>query len=190
MMLDKGHEQMKTKSDKNSLQIIQKFLIDELGDYVESLGGRNLLGRIWGLLLTSEEPVSLKEISSKLHVSKPSISSTVNIGLQFEIFRKYFNPNFPRENFIHLGYDSMGMLINPGKRKLEKLYEKFSKSVKLINEIDDKKENNPKVDLIHERMKFISECFKIFIDEYDKLTEVVINKIENLRKKYKVGELG
>ena len=177
---------MKTKTEKDKLQVVQDFLIDEMGNYVESLSGRVLLGRIWGLLLTSPGPVSLKEISARLKVSKPAVSSSVNTGLQYGAFKKQYNPDFPRENFLQLRYNSIEMLINPGNRKLYNLHEIFSESVKILEEMNIKKENNAELFKINNRMKYLSECFKIFLDEYDKMSEVVVDKIKNLGKKFEI----
>ncbi len=181
---------MKTKVETDNLQSVQDFMIDEMGNYVESLSGRTLLGRIWGLLLTSPGPVSLKEISKKLKVSKPAVSSTVNAGLQYGAFKKQYNPDFPRENFMQLRYNSMEMLINPGNRKLQLLYEKFSHSVELMEKMAVKKEKDLELYKIYNRMKYLTECFKIFLDEYNKMSEVVVDKIKDVSKKYDIeGDL-
>ncbi|MFH1052450.1 MAG: hypothetical protein V1779_16145 [bacterium] len=181
---------MKAKIEKDNLQIVQDFLIDEMGNYVESLSGRVLLGRIWGLLLTSPGPVSLKEMAKKLNVSKPAVSSTINMGIQYGVFRKQYNADFPRENFMQLRYNSMEMLINPGNRKLQLLYEKFSESVKLIEEMGNKREKDEELKQIYNRMKYLTECFKIFLDEYEKMSKIVVDKIKDLGKKYEIeGDL-
>jgi DNA-binding transcriptional regulator GbsR (MarR family) len=190
MMLDLAKNiDMKTKGNKDNLEKVQDYLIDELGHYVDSLGGRVLLGRIWGLLLTSPEPVSLKEISAKLNVSKPAVSSTVNIGLQYGVFTKYYHNEYPRENFVRLKYDSLEMLVNPGRKKLENLYDKFKKGVELIDNMDIDNKEKEDLESIHVRMKYITECFKIFLDEYEKMSEIVIKKFKVLDKKYNTGGL-
>lgn len=170
----------------NGLEKIQDFLINEMGNYVESLSGRALLGRIWGLLLTSPEPVSFKEMSRKLKVSKPAISSTVNIGLQYGVFKKFYNPEFPRENFMQLRYNSMEMLINPGIKKLNYLYEVFSDGVKLMEGMGIKNEKNMELIIMYNRMNYLKECFKIFLDEYEKMSEIVVEKIRELGSKYDI----
>ena len=180
---------MKNNEKKDSLRIVRNFLVDELGHYVDSLGGRVLLGRIWGLLLTSPEPLSLKEISAILRVSKPAVSSTVNIGLQYGVFTKHYHKDYPRENFVRLKYDSLEMLVNPGRHKLANLYDKFKKGVELMDDMDISKEEKNELVSIHVRMKYITECFKIFLEEYGKMSEVVINKFRDLEKKYNIGGL-
>ena len=155
-----------------------------MGNYIESLSGKALLGRVWGLLLTSPKPVSLKEISRKLKVSKPAISSAVNIGLQYGVFKKQYNPDFPRENFMQLRYNSLDMLINPGNKKLNYLYEIFSDGVKLIEEMGIKNEKDWELISLYNPMKYLKECFKIFLYEYEKMSEIVLGKIKELSRKY------
>jgi DNA-binding transcriptional regulator GbsR (MarR family) len=172
---------------KEILEVVQEELINDLGQYIESLGGKTLLGRIWGLLLTSPEPVSLKEMTNRLNVSKPAISATVNMGLQYGVFSKVYNPKFPRENIIKLNIDSMEMLIAPGMKKLSTLFDKFSNASKRLEEKANSKYNDTGFDIIEQRLMYLTESYKIFLDEYKKMAQIVIDKIKPLEEELKKG---
>ena len=179
---------MKNKMKKKEvLEEVQQDLINDLGQYVESLGGKTLLGRIWGLLLTSAEPVSLKDMTNKLHVSKPAISATVNIGLQFGVFIKVYNPQYPRENFIKLNVDSMEMLIRPGMKKLSILHTKFKKALDELKDSSIEKSKDTEFDTVEKRLDYMTLAFRIFLDEYEIMSQIVIDKIKPLEEELKKG---
>ncbi len=165
----------------------KQYLIDEMGNFVDALGGRALLGRIWGLALSSLRPLSLKEIARKLDVSKPAASSALNIGLQREVFKKIYNPDFPRENFYEMRLHSLDMIINPGTIKLYRIYTITDDALSLIEESEIFKENNKDVIKLHKHLSYIRKCFKIFLEEYDKFTEKVKERIEKIEKEFKTG---
>ena len=49
-------------------------IVEEMAGFFEQLGASANLGRMFGLLLTSPEPLSLETIAGRMHVSKPAVS--------------------------------------------------------------------------------------------------------------------
>jgi len=172
----------------NGAEKAKRYLIDEMGHFVDAIGGRALLGRIWGLTLSSLDPISLKEISRILNVSKPAASSAISIGLQHEVFKKIYNSDYPRENFIEMRLKALDMVINPGTIKLNRIHNITDKAVSLIEESEGFKENNKDVIKLHKRLSYIRNCFTIFLEEYDKFTEKVKERIEVIENDFKKGE--
>jgi len=75
-------------------------------------------------------------------------------------------------------------------KKLNYLYEIFSDAVKLIEEMGIKKEKNMELISLYNRMKYLRECFKIFLDEYEKMSEIVMERIKEIGSKYDItGEM-
>lgn len=55
------------------------ILINEMGILFENFGVNPIMGRIYGLLLESESPISLIDISETLNLSKAAISIQIRI---------------------------------------------------------------------------------------------------------------
>ena len=106
---------------------VEDHIANEFGHYLEMMGAKATLGRIWGLLLTQSKPMSLKDIAFRLNVSKPAVSTTIKIGAQLELFKKVYNPEFPRESFYEVKVEFMEMIIDPGLKKLKILTDQVKK---------------------------------------------------------------
>ncbi len=60
---------MNEKRNQNHSEIVE-----EMAGFFEQLGASANLGRMFGLLLTSPEPLSLETIAERMQVSKPAVS--------------------------------------------------------------------------------------------------------------------
>jgi predicted transcriptional regulator len=56
--------------------------VERIGLTLESLGTTRTLGRLFGLLLVAERPMSLDQLASALQVSKASISTNARVCVQ------------------------------------------------------------------------------------------------------------
>ncbi len=159
---------------------VEDFIIDEFGSYVESVGSKVLLGRIWGLLITKHEPMSLSNISERLGVSKPAISNTISIGVHLGIFKKVYMQEYPREFFYVMNVEFLEMVIDPGIKKLSVLIDKFKKAGRMIEnegEITDEE-----LKMTYERVDFLIRAFEIVLEEYHRFGDVVKERIRELHK--------
>lgn len=64
------------------------MIIDEFELIFNKFGVNPIIGRIFGLLLSSNQPLSLVEIAERLSLSKASISIKIRILLDMEYCRK------------------------------------------------------------------------------------------------------
>ena len=98
---------------------IEESLMDEMGDYFEQLGTRTMAGRILGLMIAQNKPISLKVISAKLRVSKPATIVSLYMLEQLLIIRKVYVPEYPRENFYEMSHDFYDFLFHTVMKKLD-----------------------------------------------------------------------
>ncbi|MBX3045038.1 MAG: hypothetical protein KIT33_14690 [Candidatus Kapabacteria bacterium] len=170
---------IKEKKDKANevISSVEDYLIGEFGNFYEQMGGKNLYGRIFGLLLSKTQPVSLKDISARLQVSKPAVSTTAQTGAYMEVFKKVYMSDFPREDFYTVSIDFLQTLIKPGVIKISMLSEKFSKACLMISENYPDYDSNPELKDLYNRVCYIKQALLIFIEEYDKFGEKVKERI-------------
>lgn len=62
--------------------------IEHIGLTIEKLGTTRTLGRMFGLLLVAERPLSLDELASALRVSKASISTNARVCVQIGLAQR------------------------------------------------------------------------------------------------------
>lgn len=67
----------------------EQKLIDKLGLYYENYGIPRIGGKILGLLLVAEEPISAEQISKALNVSRGSVSTNLRLLVSAGIFEKH-----------------------------------------------------------------------------------------------------
>ncbi len=179
---------MNEQKEKKLVNKVEDYLIHEFGRYLDSIGAKTIMGRIWGLLLARGEPVSLKEMAEKLNLSKASVSNYAGIGAYLGVFRKTYNPDLPRENFYEIRFeDAMDMMIDPGIKKLSSLADKFEKSGKKIESFPDFEESESLKEL-HTRMTHMKAIFDIVIEEYEKFGDKIRKRMEKLKKYHNNSE--
>lgn len=171
-----------TKHSKELKQEVEKLIVDEFGNYLEQIGGKTLMGRIWGLLITKSEPISLTHIAKELHVSKPAVSTIINIAIQLGAFKKVYVQDFPRENFYQLDIDSMAMMIDPGIQKMKLLLDKFEKSITMMENSKKILEKDEELKKIYKRLSFIKKSTEIVLEEYFIFGNKVKSRILSLKK--------
>jgi DNA-binding transcriptional regulator GbsR (MarR family) len=158
---------------------VQEYLINEYGHYFEQLGAKALHGRIFGLLVAHEGPMSLKSIAEELHVSKPAVSTNINYGVQSGIFKKVYIKEYPRESFFELRSDLMQSMLHPGFRKLNIMADKLAKALEMIekseNDTDDRE-----VEGLRKRIDFMKKSFDILLEEYQEFSERCVERLKEI----------
>lgn len=167
---------------KNVKSGVEKLIIDEFGNYLEQIGGKTLMGRIWGLLMTKSEPISLTEIAKSLHVSKPAVSTVINIGVQIGAFNKVYCQDYPRENFYKLDLDSMAMMIDPGIQKMQLFLDNLKKAIDIMDSSKAIVDRNKDLKKLYDRITFIHKSAEIVLEEYYIFGDKVKKRIFNLNK--------
>lgn len=116
------------------LKNFEESLTEGFAGYLDSIGGKPLMGRIWGLLCSRMEPVSLSEISRILRISKPAVSNTINQAVSLGLIRKVYKPEFPRENFFSSETDSIDFMFKAAETKTNLILAVMDKSLKILND--------------------------------------------------------
>lgn len=168
--------------DKVIIETIENHLISSMGSYIEFIGGKTLLGRIFGLLISKSKPMSLKEISERLQISKPAVSTTLNQGLHSSLFKKVYIPEYPRENFFEIGIDYMETMVEPGITKLRMLQKSFEKPLRILSENFELVTQNKSLEDLEKRLDYLNKAFDLLINEYILFSINVSNKLIELRK--------
>lgn len=168
------------KDKQNKEQILNEFeqsLTDGFAAYLDSIGGKPLMGRIWGLLSSKTEPVSLSEISRVLKVSKPAVSNSINQAVSLGILRKIYIPEFPRENFFLSETDTVDFMLKAAEMKTGQVLAILDKALAIIDEsvIDDGIKKR------YDKVMRTKRMFQIIKDEYLDFTGRVKQKLsENI----------
>ncbi|MCK5742883.1 MAG: hypothetical protein KAH48_11740 [Chlorobi bacterium] len=171
---------MNDKNQDELIKEVEEYMTEEFGNYFVKMGAKHLFGRIFGLLIVQLKPISLKECAAKLQVSKPAVSTTMNIGLHMDMFLKTYNPKFPRESFYSIGIDFMEMIIDPGIAKLNMLNEKIGSAMKIMKKSEYSKDSE--IQKISDRIEFLYKGFNITLDEYRIFGDKIKTRIKDMRE--------
>lgn len=166
---------------------VEMKLANEFGNYMENLGVKHLFGRIWGLLMAQNQPISLKDIAEKLEVSKSAVSTTIKIGLDLGLIQRSYNPKMPREYFFSLNVLAMDMIVDPGLKKLNIFNSKIKDSRKHLLEYGDIIDDDPELRSLKETLEWLEETFRIIYDEYIIFGERVKDKIKKIKEKNRIN---
>ncbi len=159
---------------------VEDFVIDEFARYIDAIGGKVMMGRIFGLLVTKHEPMSLTQIAQRLQASKPAISTTIKALVEIRFLQKVYKPEFPREDFYIFTHDSMEMVIDPGIVKLENLRERLDRAAEMI-EIESKNiTKSEELIALDHKLKIMREAFSIVLEEYYIFGEKVKERIRKM----------
>jgi DNA-binding transcriptional regulator GbsR (MarR family) len=77
----------------------ERDFVEQMGLIWERLGGTRTLGRVHGLLMIADKPLSLNEIAGLLQVSKPSISTNARVCEQLGLAQRVSVPGDRRDYY-------------------------------------------------------------------------------------------
>ncbi len=159
---------------------VEDFVIDEFARYIDAIGGKVMMGRIFGLLVTKHEPMSLTQIAQRLQASKPAISTTIKALVEIRFLQKVYKPEFPREDFYIFTHDSMEMVIDPGIVKLENLRERLDRAAEMIEKESKYITKSEELIALDHKLKIMRESFSIVLEEYYIFGEKVKERIRKM----------
>ena len=84
-----------------TIEDIRNDFIHIVGEKTEKFGFSRIAGQLEGLLLLSNQPMSLDEMAERLEVSKGSVSTNIRFLERFKIVRKVYNKG-ARKNFYEI----------------------------------------------------------------------------------------
>jgi DNA-binding transcriptional regulator GbsR (MarR family) len=85
--------------------------IEKMGLSFERLGGTRTAGRMLGLLLVAERPLSLTDMAENLHLSKASISTNARQAEQIGLIQRISIPG-DRRDYYEILPDSFESMLN------------------------------------------------------------------------------
>ncbi|MCY4537286.1 MAG: hypothetical protein OXE52_03550 [Chloroflexi bacterium] len=77
MAVDGTTDNSKSEQLTNDLQIVHDSMLDGLGQLADYFGFSSVMGQLFGTLLLSAEPLSLDDMTSRLGMSKASVSTNM-----------------------------------------------------------------------------------------------------------------
>ncbi|MET3321089.1 GbsR/MarR family transcriptional regulator [Peribacillus butanolivorans] len=79
------------EEQKNHIEILEEaesIVIDAIAETMDLYGVTHSIGRLYGVLYFSEEPMTLNKMSSSLGMSKPSMSTGIHSLMDIEMVQK------------------------------------------------------------------------------------------------------
>jgi len=111
-------------------QAAQDLVVDTFGRIIEFWGFTRTMGRIFGLLYLSPEPLGLQDICDRLHISAGNASMTLNGLLRWGVVRKVWIKG-ERRDFYEAETDYWKMISGV-------LNERERREIRLANESVDR----------------------------------------------------
>ena len=84
-----------------TLEDIRNDLIHVIGEKAEKFGFSRIAGQLEGLLLFTNQPMSLDEMAERLEVSKGSVSTNIRLLERWKVVRKVYHKG-ARKNFYEI----------------------------------------------------------------------------------------
>lgn len=114
-------------------QAKQRF-IDELGQYFDSYGVSDIMGRIFALLIFAAKPLSLTEISTQLQISKAAASINIRTLKLTGLVEKVSVPG-DRSDYYRLDSDYGHGMFSRTIKKVEDGLKLLNRTVTILKDI-------------------------------------------------------
>lgn len=124
----------------SKLEQTKQEFINELGQYFDSYGVSDIMGRIFALLLFAAKPLSLTEIAKELQISKAAVSINIRTLKLTGLVEKATIPG-DRSDYYCLDSDYGHGLFSGTIKKLEDGLDILTRTLSNVNSIQAKDEN-------------------------------------------------
>ena len=154
-----------------TIEDIRNDLIHVVGEKAEKFGFSRIAGQLEGLLLFTNQPMSLDEMAERLEVSKGSVSTNIRLLERWKVVRKVYHrgarKNFYeiRGNIWEIETEIMSSLV---KDEIERVKSLMSTSETDLNAIQGTTEEE------NEDISFLQQKFSE-INEYIESAEYILN---------------
>lgn len=168
---------------KRAMEELEMYMTEGLANYFDSVGGKPLVGRIWGLLSSAPGPVSLSDIARKLNVSKPAVSNTINqVVSSLDLFQKVYMPDYPRESFYTSNFVSLDYLYKASEKKIQSFRKILEKAIEIIDKNREAVQEHEGLRKVSDNIHKTKILFEFISDEYSNFLEKISQKIKLLEK--------
>ncbi|MEJ2656136.1 MAG: hypothetical protein P8012_02940 [Desulfobacterales bacterium] len=144
-----------------TIEDIRNDLIHVIGEKAEKFGFSRIAGQLEGLLLFTNQPMSLDEMAERLEVSKGSVSTNIRLLERWKVARKVYHKgarkNFYeiRGNIWEIETEIMSSIL---KDEIERVKSLMSNSETDLNAIQGTtKEENEEIAFLQQRFSEINE---------------------------------
>lgn len=148
---------------------IKQEFIQDFGEAYQLFGLPKLMGRIVGLLLYVNRPISLNEITSQLNVSKGPVSQIIRRLRDHDLIQRIWVPG-DRKDYYQPEADIFGNAfknhIGLMKRNLE-LAQKYQAKLKFSKE-EENAQFKERIEEMHQFYKMMLEYFNQFLVDWQK----------------------
>lgn len=154
-----------------TIEDIRNDLIHVIGEKAEKFGFSRIAGQLEGLLLFTNQPMSLDEMAERLEVSKGSVSTNIRLLERWKVVRKVYHrgarKNFYeiRGNIWEIETEIMSTIV---KDEIERVKSLMSNCETDLNAIQGTKEEK------NEEIAFLQQRFSE-INEYIESAEHILN---------------
>jgi DNA-binding transcriptional regulator GbsR (MarR family) len=144
-----------------TIEDIRNDLIHVIGEKAEKFGFSRIAGQLEGLLLFTNQPMSLDEMAERLEVSKGSVSTNIRLLERWKVVRKVYHKG-ARKNFYEIRgniwdieTEIMSTIV---KDEIERVKSLMSNCETDLNEIQGTtKEENDEISFLKQRFSEINE---------------------------------
>ena len=154
-----------------TLEDIRNDLIHVIGEKAEKFGFSRIAGQLEGLLLFTNQPMSLDEMAERLEVSKGSVSTNIRLLERWKVVRKVYHKG-ARKNFYEIRGNiwdiETEIMSTVVKDEIERVKSLMSNSETDLNAIRGTTEEE------NEEIAFLQQRFSE-INEYIESAEHVLN---------------
>ena len=168
------------------LRAVDDSMLDGLGKLADYFGYNKVLGKMYGALLLSPEPMSLDDLMDHLDISKASVSMNMrmleNIGLATEVWvrgdrRKYYEAESDLWRAIRNVFGSRELRdVNQAVEVLEANIDRLRAAMNDMSEADR--------DLAHHYIGRIDQ-----LKDFFQLAKLILTSIMDRERKFDVSEM-
>jgi DNA-binding transcriptional regulator GbsR (MarR family) len=144
----------------------QDLIIDTFGRIIEFWGFQRSMGRIFGLLYLSPEPLSLADICERLHISIGHASTTLQGLLRWGVVRKVWRKG-ERRDFYEAETDFWkmisGVLDERERREIHLAIDNVDRAIAVIRAARAQARGEPKrqLEFTLERLERVAQLFRL-----------------------------
>jgi DNA-binding transcriptional regulator GbsR (MarR family) len=144
-----------------TIEDIRNDLIHVIGEKAEKFGFSRIAGQLEGLLLFTNQPMSLDEMAERLEVSKGSVSTNIRLLERWKVVRKVYHKG-ARKNFYEIRgniwdieTEIMSTIVKDEIERVKSLMSNCETDLKAIQ--GTTKEENEEIAFLEQRFSEINE---------------------------------
>lgn len=148
-----------------SLEVKKQRLAESVGEFIKYWGFKEIHGRIWLYIYLSKNPITAKDLTEKLGVTKGLVSITLSELLAYQVIEKVNLGNAKSPGY-QSSTDLVQVIYNVLRNRELKLTTKILDNIESL--ANDMKNNDPR---LSEKINKLQDMTKFAVDSLTKLLE-------------------